>query len=122
MLPYRHVSQPWTLMRFPVQKWVLLTVQRQGSRARCTTNTDRSSSWEYENGVKLEAWHQRSRRLTVLASLISASYLGCFGSLVTKVQNIYFAGVPGDPMECWRKVSALLVIVFKLKIESNEVC
>ena len=32
---------------------------------------DRSSSWEYENGEKLEAWHQGSGRLMVLASLIS---------------------------------------------------
>ena len=71
MLQYRCISQPWTLMRFLVWKRGLLTVQSQGPIVRCTIDSDQGSSWEYENWVKVEAWHQGSGRLMVLASLTS---------------------------------------------------
>ena len=58
MLQYRCISQPWTLMRFLVWKRGLLTVQSQGPIVRCTIDSDQGSSWEYENWVKVEAWHQ----------------------------------------------------------------
>lgn len=51
-------------------------------------------------GVKLEAWH---RGLKANGAGLLVLLLVALGPLVTKVQNIYFAGVPGDPMECWRK-------------------